>query len=453
MSSTGNLRRTEGAARRVRLTERTVATAIASALLAILLISFRPFQPTGALASASSLPAEGGDVVNQVGFLSLGFAAIFSLFTMVEPRRLIALISPWWLIMLAFLALSVFHATEPDAAMRAAIFTTMGIISIAAVVALPRDGDAFSAVVAVAGLLVVGLSYVGLVFVPSGAMHTFADGVEPEFAGLWRGVFSHKNIAGPVMACLSFGGLYLWRRGWTRTGVLLFAGCMVFMINTGSKTTAGLVPLSVLIVMMPTVIGMRLLTPIVVAFTIAVTALGTLGIVFIEPLGRLADWLVPGLDYTGRTALWEFAGDYIAARPWAGYGFQSFWGSPLVTDMERFFDDKWDFRGVVHGHDGYIDIALQMGLPGLVAAVVTFIVAPIRDYMRIPFYKENIYLGDFFMMIVLFATLDAFLESFFLRRADPVWLLLVFGLLGLRIVARFPVPSHGGDDCKAGASR
>ena len=61
--------------------------------------------------------------------------------------------------------------------------------------------------------------------------------------------------------------------------------------------------------------------------------------------------------------------------------------------------------------------------------------------MRIPHLKENIFLGDFFMMIVLFTALNAFLESFFFRRADPVWLFFVFGLLGLRLVARFPIRS------------
>jgi O-antigen ligase len=46
-------------------------------------------------------------------------------------------------------------------------------------------------------------------------------------------------------------------------------------------------------------------------------------------------------------------------------------------------------------------------------------------------------------MIIQFTTLNAFLESFFLRRADPVWMLLVVGLFGIRLVARFPVPARG----------
>jgi len=451
MSNIGNLTRTDAAAPS-RYSARTIATVIASALFTIMLVSFRPFQPTGALAGPDSLPSEGGDIVNQVGFLSLGMVAIFSLLGYVDRQRLVALLSPWWLLLLGFFVFSVLNAANSDAATRASIFTFLAIVSIAAVVSLPRDADAFSTVVASAGFVVVGLSFIGLVVVPGAAMHT-GNGVEPEFAGLWRGVFSHKNVAGPVMACLSFGGIYLLRRGWTKAGIALFAGAMIFTINTGSKTTAGLVPLSILIEMMPTLIGMRLLTPILMTIALVGFAAGTLGIVFIEPLKELANSWVPGLDYTGRTALWDYAGHFIAERPWTGYGFQSFWGSPLVTQKDQFFDDAWDIRGVVHGHDGYIDIALQMGLPGLVVAVFAFAIAPMRDYMRIPLYKENVYLGDLFMMIVLFTTLNAFLESFFLRRADPVWLLLVFGLLGLRISARFPIRARVPDDDSVGGSR
>ena len=59
--------------------------------------------------------------------------------------------------------------------------------------------------------------------------------------------------------------------------------------------------------------------------------------------------------------------------------------------------------------------------------------------MRVPHKRENIFLADFFMMALLFTTLNAFLESFFFRRADPVWLFVVLSITGLRLVARFPI--------------
>ncbi|MEP9396883.1 O-antigen ligase [Mesorhizobium sp. KR2-14] len=439
MSSTASLRKTEPAGSSASLADafsRTgVATAIASLLLTIVMVSFRPFHGDAELAST------GGDIVNQLGFGALGAISVFALLTMTDRRVLTALFAPSLLLVLAFLLLSVAHANDPSAALRAASFTLIGILVMATILAIPRDADSFSMVVVFSGFTVVMLSYAGLVLFPNAAMHTYAS-PEPQHAGLWRGVFTHKNIAGPIMACLSFGGLYLVRRGWRGSGLFLLMAAMVFMINTGSKTTAGLVPLSILLVVLPGIVGMRLLTPILFGVAIAGTAVGTLGIVFIDPLRDFVHHAMPDLTYTGRTTLWEFAGEMIAKRPWTGYGFESFWGTPLVQDSDQPFDRAWDIREIVHGHNGYLDIALAMGLPALCAAAYAFFVAPMRDYIRIPLLKENVYLGDFLMMILLFTALNAFLESFFFRRADPVWLFFVFSVIGLRLVARFPVTTR-----------
>ena len=387
-------------------TARRIGTILAAVLLTVVIVSFKPFQP----APAPGVQ-EGGDIVNQLGFGSLGALAIFSLACFVDRRVLLSLISPWWLIVLAFLALSVMHATDPPSAFRAAIFTLVGILTIAAVLAVPRDADSLSTVFAFAGLVTVGLCYFGLIAFPAEAIHS-ADSLEPQHAGFWRGSFSHKNIAGPVMACLSFMGLYLWRRGWRTVGTILFAGAMLFMANTGSKTTAGLVPMAILLVMLPGIVGLRRLVPLIFALAIV------------------------------GTALWEFSGEMIAKRPWTGYGFESFWGTPFLMNTDQPFDRDWDIRGIVHGHNGYLDIAVIMGVPALIAAVIAFLVVPLSDYLRSGPRRENVLLADMFMMMLLFTALNAFLESFFFRRADPVWLFFVMATLGLRLVARYPVPTR-----------
>lgn len=433
MSNTGSLRRTERAPLSAAFTRDGVATAIAALLFTAILVSFRPFQPAGA-----EMTGDGGDIVNQLGFGSLGAISVFSLLAFADPRVVRSLLSPSWLLMLGFLMLSVVMATDPPSAMRAASFTLIGILTMATILALPRDAEAFSKVIIFTIAVVMGLSYIGLIVFPHAALHT-TDSLEPEHAGLWRGVFTHKNIAGPVMACFSFAGLYLYRRGQRLWGASIFCAAMIFMLHTGSKTTAGLVPFSILIVVLPSLIGMRLGTPILFALAIIAAAIGTLGIVFLPPVKHLAAFYFPDLTYTGRTTLWEFAGEMLAKRPWTGYGFESFWGTPLLLNQDQPFDRAWDIRTIVHGHNGYLDIAVLMGIPALCVAVYTFLIAPLRDYLRIPLRKENIYLGDFFMMVVLFAALNAFLESFFFHRADPVWLFFVFGMFGLRQVSLRPM--------------
>ncbi len=434
MSSTGSLRRTESAA--AEFPAARVATIVATLLLATVIISFRPFQPAG----ASVVPSEGGDIVNQLGFTVLGGISLLSLLTLANPRVISVFFSPWWLLLLAFVAFSVLNAADPPTAARSAMFTIIGILTMVAVLALPRDGDSYAFVLFTTGILVVVLSYAGLVLFPDVAVHT-TDSAEPEHAGLWRGLFAHKNIAGPIMSCFSFAGLYLLRRGWKLRGWMLLVTAMIFMVHTGSKTTAGLVPLTFAIVVLPGLIGMRLVTVILFAVAMVGTGLATLGIVFIEPLKALAHSYVPDLTYTGRVTLWEFAGEMLAQKPWFGYGYDSFWSSPMLLATDQPFDRAWDIRNIVHGHNGYLDIAVLMGIPALVVAVFTMLVEPLRDYLRMPQHRENVFLGDFFMMVLLFTALNAFLESFFFRRADPVWLFFVLAVLGLRLVARFPLKS------------
>jgi len=437
MSSTGSLRKTDRGSIAGAFSPSRVVTILAAILLTTVIVSFRPFQPGG----AELTPEGGGDIVNQLGFSMLGAAALLSILTFARPQVISVFFSPCWLLLMAFFVLSVLHAADPSAAARAAFFTVIGIVTIVAVLALPRDADSFSATLAFAGIVVVVASYIGVMLLPTVAIHS-ADSLEPEHAGLWRGLFAHKNLAGPVMACFSFVGLYLMRRGWKYRGLFLLVGALIFMANTGSKTTAGLVPLTIMIVVLPGLIGMRLVTVALFALAVVGTGLATLGIVFIEPLKEYAHANFPDLTYTGRVTLWEFAGEMLAKQPWFGYGYDSFWGSKMLLNTDQPFDRPWDIRTIVHGHDGYLDIALVMGIPALCVALFTFLVEPLRDYLRIPHIKENIFLGDFFMMIVLFTALNAFLESFFFRRADPVWLFFVFGLLGLRLVARFPIRSH-----------
>ena len=72
----------------------------------------------------------------------------------------------------------------------------------------------------------------------------------------------------------------------------------------------------------------------------------------------------------------------------------------------------------------------RSGDAGLAAAV---------DYALVPRRFASVVISDFFMMVFIFTTLNACLESFFFRRADPVWLFFLMAVIGLRLCARFPI--------------
>jgi O-antigen ligase len=409
---------------------------LAAVFFTILLVSFSPFN----VGTSGAVGQPTGDIVNQLGYGGMGAVALFAMLTLVNTRKLALLISPWWLVLFALAFFSAAHALDPSSSYRALAFTLICILAMVSVLALAPDGDAYQRALLAGAIVVLSLSYFGLAALPEVAKHT-AFTNEPEHAGLWRGIYSHKNVAGPVMAGLSFIGIYAFRRGARLTGALVAIAGLVFVANTGSKTSAGLVPLVILLVMGPGLFGFRKLGAATVFTAIAVAMLATLGTVLFADIGHLNDTLAPGNTFTGRTDIWSFAIDHIAKKPFIGWGFDSFWYSPMVYFGEKDWEAAWDVRGVIHGHNGYIDIALTMGLPTFVFAVFAMLIVPMIDYAKCIRSRENVLLADLFMMIFAFSALNACLESFFFRRSDPVWLLFVTAAIGLRLTSRVIIPS------------
>jgi O-antigen ligase len=434
MSSIGNLRRTD-AARPLPL--RLLASLVAALILCVLLISFRPFQP-----ASTAIAGSGGDLVNQLGFGALGGVAVLAMMVLANPRTLLALISPMWILMFGFLFLSTFAAIDPAAAQRAVLFTLIGILCVVAVLALPRDADGFSLALVIAAFAVLTLSYAGLFAVPDLAKHTAGE-VEAEHAGLWRGIFAHKNIAGPVMAAFSFAGIYLIRRGWHGMGIILLVLALWFVAHTGSKTATALVPIVVFLVMFPNMFGFRLLAALLIAAALTGFFFFTIGTLFFPATHDLLVQIGADTTFTGRTSIWQFALEKLSAKPWSGYGFESFWEAPVVRQAENpsYYLD-WDVRGIVHAHNGYLDIAIAMGYPAMICALIVLIVLPLFDYVRCLRQRENVFAADFFVMCLTFSLMNAFLESFFFRRADPVWLLVAMACFGLRMTARIPIATR-----------
>ncbi len=413
---------------------RMVAALIGALILSLLLISFRPYFPEGT-------DKESGDLVNQLGFSGLGVLGVLSVLMLARPRTIGAMASPLWLVMLGFVVFAALISPDPQVALRAFLFTLIAMTATISVLCLPRDADGFSLIFTLTAALILILSYTGIVLVPDLATHG-ADILEPQNSFLWRGVFSHKNVAAPVMAAFFFAGIYLIRRRWFVTGGLIALAALGFVSGAGSKTSTALVPLVAILVGVPGIFGLR---PLAAALVLA-TQIGffffTLGVVLFPPVARLIGAFLPAPSFTGRTDIWRFALEMLEKKPWTGYGLGGFWSTPTALYAARPYYLDWDVRGIVHAHNGYLDIAVTMGIPALVCAVIVIIFMPLLDYLRCRRNRENVLLADFFMMVLTFSTLNAFLESFFFRRADPVWLMLVFALFGLRMTARVIIPSR-----------
>lgn len=413
---------------------RNIAIAVSTVIFSILLISFRPFQ-------GRFEAQEGGDIVNQLGFSALGVIAVICLFTLAKPHFLRALLSPGWILMCGFLLMSAFIAPDPMATIRTVVFTLIGMTCMFSIAGLLQDADGFSKTITIVSGLVIALSFIGVVVVPDLATHG-NDVIEPPNSYLWRGVFVHKNIAGPVMAAFAFAGIYLMRRGMVLRGLIIMITATIFVSQTGSKTTVALIPLAVIVIIFPALLGWRWLTFITTLTTHIVLGLLTIGTILFKPLRDFMEATPIDATFTGRTSIWAFAIEKLSLRPWTGFGFESFWSSPISVDAANPYYLGWDVRTIVHGHNGYLDIAMTMGIPALICAIMVLIILPLFDYLHCKQTRENILLADFFLMVVFFCTLSAHLESFFFRRIDPAWLILMLATFGLRLCARVKIATR-----------
>ncbi len=79
-----------------------------------------------------------------------------------------------------------------------------------------------------------------------------------------------------------------------------------------------------------------------------------------------------GITFNGRTPVWILAIEQWVKRPWFGYGYSAFWGSEEGWQAFRGVPWAWaeykpefDIKTSWTAHNGFLDLALQLGLVGL----------------------------------------------------------------------------------------
>ncbi|MDY8107643.1 O-antigen ligase [Fulvimarina sp. 2208YS6-2-32] len=402
----------------------------AIALMTVLVMTLEPFPM-----SYEAIPTLDGNPVNKYGYSALAALALVGLFMFADKRVALTLLRPAWLVLAAWLLLSSLNSIWPDLAFRSGLFTLAAMIAATGALSLPENARSFRFCLTVMALAVLGFCYYGVLLKPDIAIHQGFE-IESQHSGLWRGIYSHKNIAGQVMAALGFVGLYLWRSGNRKAAVLIAALSFFFAYKTGSKTTLVLIPAVMVMVLAGRVFASRSLAALLVFCAVAGLAMMTLGSVMSETLDTLLQWVLPGTTFTGRTDLWRFTLELMETRQWVGFGIESFWPGPIVMTAEPPFELNWDPRGIVNAHNGYLDLAISIGWPGLAMGVIVLLFLPLADYVRCDGARENQRAADLFLMILTFMLLNSFLESFLFSRGNPSWMLMWISVVGLRLTAR-----------------
>ncbi|PTM41431.1 O-antigen ligase [Bosea sp. 124] len=410
---------------------RAIAAFLSGLGLFILLLTLQPFAGPPVLAEGES----SGNVVNQIGYVSLALVYGAAMLAFSERAALARLRSSGLLVVFAVAAVSLPEALDPEAAFRALLLASFAMVLVVGILVLPWTEASFANAAANATLVLLLLVYAALLLAPHLAVHG-AEGVEGGHAGDWRGHLSHKNYAAPVFSMVAMFGIYVWRMGLTLRGAAVVLLSVVFVLNSGSKTTMGFLPVAIGLVLLARGLGRpRLGLAMHVGMVLLIGAL-TVGTIFSPALLKLSAAINPDPTFTGRDEIWKFAAARIGEKPWFGYGYVSFWQTPAVTRMEENFEASWDIRGIGSGHNSYLDAMLMFGIPGALVIIYCLMVKPLQNYLAAQADPDRRRFADLCAMIVMFMTYVGMLESFFLNRAEPVWLLFAFAVLGLECARR-----------------
>jgi exopolysaccharide production protein ExoQ len=196
------------------------------------------------------------------------------------------------------------------------------------------------------------------------------------YEGLWRGVFWHKIYLGAVLALgyiallfivfsplasytlkqkmlaapMAVISIVLAVLSDSATGLIIFViqtilfGGLVLWLKFRNRSTQGIYLLS----------GAIALLLIVAAFLNLDILLGLFN---------------RSTTLTGRIPLWNYLfSEYISKRPLEGYGFSAFWYQPGINARIQAILG-WPY-GIGVSDNGYMDILLGLGLPGLVLLVI-----------------------------------------------------------------------------------
>jgi exopolysaccharide production protein ExoQ len=375
------------------------------------------YTPPGADRAA---PLDQANHLFQIASGSLYLLAGAMLLPLWREARLLLARNKALVLLLAVAVASFLWAVEPAVALRRAmtLLLTFGFALWLAIRFAPVTLLRLTAVALLLGALA---STVAAVMGPEIGKHVWDN-----HAGLWRGVFGHKNTMGRMMSLATVAGLLLVTTspGSRLTGITVF-GLAAFLVVMSGSATAGATMLLVLLILPAcswlflSRLPPRVVVPVALGAGLAL-ALAMMALA--EPILSLL-----GRDPTlsGRTRLWELAVDEGLRRPLLGAGFRTFWleegpGGGVMALV------SWGEGNIGNGHNGFLDLWLELGLTGVVAYGIVLKEAAARIANLI---SQNDRLAVWLAVVLVHLSAYAMTERVLLEHTDLSWLLFMVLLL------------------------
>jgi O-antigen ligase len=141
------------------------------------------------------------------------------------------------------------------------------------------------------------------------------------------------------------------------------------------------------------------------------------------------------MTLSDRTYLWQDLLDNAAKTPMLGVGFGAFWVGPLGYELYPFpnwakVTRTWRPR---EGHNGYIDVYVDLGVVGLVLVLLVILFAVLGSLDDL---QDRFELGRLRVILLLSVLINNFAESSFLNGTHALWFMFLLAGVNTPPVAR-----------------
>lgn len=264
-------------------------------------------------------------------------------------------------------------------------------------------------------LIVIVLSFMFVLFLPD-----FGLDVAPH-EGAWRGIYHQKNILGRVMATaiIVFYVLAEVNRKWTWLAIVGSLLAIILIIMAESTTTFVilfcvflLIPLLNLVKKSKKKRKLTLFLYLIVLLTVLILLTSNTSLV-LEYFGK-------DFTFSGRTFLWYLTIESILDNPILGFGYNVFWevsegpGNSIKNVL------NWDPN---HAHNGFLELALDLGIVALVIFAITFIKSIRKTVFLFKCYDSKIFYFPILFLSIFF--IYNMTQSLVLARNNIYWVLYI----------------------------
>lgn len=251
-----------------------------------------------------------------------------------------------------------------------------------------------------------------------------------------KGVFVQKNTFARFMALGVLVFLFLAfdskRHRFACGASAVFCACMIFAARSVTSLLA--IPILLGLIWFFSLIRVRPFRRVFVPMAVAGVGIVCALVMFADPSNLFA---VVGRDSTmsGRLEIWSAVLPKIMAHPWLGYGYGSFWlGMEGQASADLWSILHWQ---VPHSHNGFLDLAEELGVVGVSVFFAGFILSVKRGLTWAR--SQHAMIGLWPLAYLSFMFLFNLSEGSILRQDNLFWVLYI--ATSVFVVSRTEAPA------------